>query len=215
MQGIGGSKKSAGGSTASAPKLISRVYVSDSGAGASQVIVPGTAGFAIASAIGSGGAANAYGAAGGGGAYAREYFPVAGNEILLATVGVARDTALKRGTSIIIQAGQGASSTGIGQGGLTSSCVGTVKRPGISGRRDNTTTPPTCNGGDPGNDLNDAQSLGLYGVGAQGGLAGNKDAQGFGSGGARGNVTGDPLMAPHGGLLVVEFYTADPRNITI
>lgn len=190
------------------PKLLSRKWYTDAGAAGSFVIAaPNKARFVIFRAIGSGESVNLRGKGGMGGDYVRlNYTCVPGEPFnIRVSPNASADAAVYKTIDPILRAKGG---------GSLSVSFGDTVRPGqaptyplVAGAEG-----ATVRGGRAGEDLEDPDTLFLFGNGAY------DDIQnvalrptGYGGGSAFSNISGRSLIAPGGGVVVVEFYTADPR----
>lgn len=198
--------------TSSAPVMIGRQWQSGQFGEQTYVIPEGTA-YIVARGIGAGGAhsggsaANAN-AGGGGGAFVKAIFPATSSDTLTYVSGhsisVYSYAMVKLNATIIFLAnGGGTINAANGAGGTVTSASQyvTVTRSGSAGT--------SSQGGAPGNDLVDLDTLFLTGTGA----TTVAPASGFGAG-ACCVVTGVGTATTYpqtDGVVVLEFWTGDPR----
>lgn len=187
-------------------------YIANTTTTNETVTVPSDATFLIARGIGCGGRINGVTAgAGGGGAFALSYLPVTpGESLVLVYSGDGAASEIRRmkpdnSYYTLLKAAPGNPSTDSisGVGGTVAASVGSFRRAGTAGA--------SLVGGNSGFYTDEIGQLNLYGTGANANNGSLKHAWGYGGGGA---VSSFGTRPNTGGVLVLEYFTADPRRIT-
>lgn len=205
------------------PKFVRRYRFDTTGAqGQQNFVVPvdkGGGQFCIARGIGSGGyfsgsTSNYANTPAGGGEYKYEGFITTPGETLILKVSPTSNngpfaTQVLRGSKVLFNAAAGGNVTTNGVPGLG----GTSAKLDPNGIAIAGTGGSGLKGGSQTGDVNQDDSLNLWGIGADGNVATSANAQGFGGGAVI--TTGGFIRRHTGGILILEFYTGDPRGVSL
>jgi hypothetical protein len=193
--------------TSSLPSLLGRSWFVTGGNYTTQAPIGTT--HVVARGVGSGGVAAFVGdGGGGGGAYIKAIVPISPADVLHAVISGGAFFGVNDGgtPNIFLASGgqDGTSAIPFGQGASPvayASQYAVIQRSGANGA--------ARQGGQPGNDEVDIDTLGLTGVGA----TPSGPATGFGAGGAcqQTGVGSFQTFAATGAVIVLEYWSGDPR----
>lgn len=202
-----------------APKFLLRVRITDTGAtGQQNYIVPIGGFFCMARGIGTGGyytgsLSDYDNISAGGGEYVYDGFATIAGETLITKVSASTNngpfaTEVFRGPKLLLHAAAGGNVFTNGVPGIGGTSTNHPRSAVVTAGTAGTVT----QGGSQVGDVSQNDSLNIFGVGANGNPSTATSAQGFGGGA---NKTAGLVRRHTGGILVLEFYTSDPRGVII